>query len=64
MNYVDLISSVGFPITCVVGMAWYINKLTGEFQKTVISISERHNKEVTELKVAIDNLAEKISEVK
>ena len=41
---VQIINTVGFPIACVVGMAWYIR----EQQKT-------HKEEVKELASAVSN---------
>lgn len=41
---VQIINTVGFPIACVIGMAWYIN----EQQKT-------HKEEVKELSSAVSN---------
>jgi hypothetical protein len=60
MDYVEMISQLGFPIVCVLGLAWYVNKMTSDFQKTVIEMYTKHYDEVSELKDAINNLALKL----
>ena len=44
MDIVDLISNLGFPITCVIGLGYYVRELTNQ-----------HREEVKELSKAIDN---------
>ena len=44
MDIVDLISNLGFPFTCVIGLGYYVRELTNQ-----------HREEVKELSKAIDN---------
>lgn len=44
MDIVDLISNLGFPIACVIGLGYYVRELTNQ-----------HREEVKELSKAIDN---------
>ena len=64
MNYIDMISSVGFPIVCVFGLGFYVNKITAEFQQTIREMTLNHATETTELKEAINNLAIEIKSLK
>ena len=60
MNYVEIISNYGFPIACVVCLAWYVNKITQDFRGTIEIMSNQHRDEVQKLADSIDKLAEKI----
>jgi hypothetical protein len=44
MEIVDIISNVGFPIACVIGLAYYVRE-----------INNQHKTEVDDLRTAIEN---------
>ena len=44
MDITEIISNLGFPIACVVGLGYYVRELTNQ-----------HREEVKELSKAIDN---------
>lgn len=44
MDIVSMISNLGFPIACVIGLALYVRELTSQ-----------HKNEVDELRTAIEN---------
>jgi len=46
---VTLIQTIGFPIVCVIGLAWYVKYVTDENRKTVSDLMSKHKEEVEEL---------------
>lgn len=44
MDITEIISNLGFPIACVIGLGYYVRELTNQ-----------HREEVKELSKAIDN---------
>lgn len=52
MDVVNIITSVGFPIACCIGMAWYILKR-----------DDKHAKEVENLRKSIDNNTKVMTEL-
>lgn len=49
--WTQLISSLGFPIACCIGMAWYVNKKDKEARAD----REESNKTINSLRDAITN---------
>ncbi len=52
VDVVNIITSVGFPIACCIGMAWYILKR-----------DDKHAKEVENLRKSIDNNTKVMTEL-
>lgn len=46
---VTLIQTIGFPIVCVIALAWYVKYVTDENRKTVSDLMDKHKEEVEEL---------------
>lgn len=38
----QLISTIGFPIVCVIGMAWYIYETNKSQREDIKSLNEQH----------------------
>ena len=49
------ISTVGFPIICVLCMAWYVKYITDKNREEVSKLNEQHKQEMTEVTTAIIN---------
>lgn len=49
------ISQVGFPIVCVIAMAWYVKYITDENREEINRINEKHDTEMKEITTAINN---------
>lgn len=58
-NYVQLISSLGFPIIACIYMALYVKEQTKSNREDVKELNEQHSKEMTvfkdEIKEALNN---------
>ena len=49
------ISTVGFPIICVLCMAWYVKYITDKNREEVSKLNEQHKQEMAEVTTAINN---------
>ena len=49
------ISQVGFPIVCVIAMAWYVKYITDKNREEINRINEKHATEMKEITTAINN---------
>lgn len=49
------ISQVGFPIVCVIAMAWYVKYITDKNREEINRINEKHGTEMKEITTAINN---------
>lgn len=49
------ISQVGFPIVCVIAMAWYVKYITDKNREEINKINEKHATEMKEITTAINN---------
>lgn len=49
------ISQVGFPIVCVIAMAWYVKYITDKNREEINRIHEKHDTEMKEITTAINN---------
>ena len=59
MNWVELISTVGFPIVACFVLALYVKYKDDKHRQTILTLQENHKSEMieykTEIKTAIDN---------
>lgn len=55
MDWIELISNVGFPIVLCGVMAFFIKYLIDKYTTIINNINEAHKKEVNEVKTAIEN---------
>lgn len=55
MDWIELISNVGFPIVLCGVMAFFIKYLVDKYTTIINDINEEHKKEVNELMIAIEN---------
>ena len=49
INIMDAITNVGFPIVCVLAMAWYVKYKTDKYDTMIAEITTHHHEEVKEL---------------
>lgn len=49
------ISTVGFPIVCVIFMAIYVKYITDKNREEISRLNEQHRQEMTEVTQAINN---------
>lgn len=59
----SLITSVGFPIVCCLGLAWYVKYITDKHEKEIETISKSHEKQTNDLKKSFDKNTEVLSEL-
>lgn len=52
---IQLISSVGFPIVCCLGMGWYVKKQTDNYREDVDHLTQEHKDEMTRVTDALNN---------
>lgn len=55
MDWVELISNVGFPIVLCGVMAFFIKYLIDKYTTIINNLNDEHKKEINELKIAIEN---------
>lgn len=55
MDWIELISNVGFPIVLCGVMAFFIKYLIDKYTTIINNLNEGHKKEINELKIAIEN---------
>lgn len=51
----QLISTIGFPIVCVIGMAWYIYETNKAQREDIKSLNEQHKQEMNQVVEALNN---------
>ena len=49
------ISTVGFPIVCCLGMAWYVKYTTDKNREEVTKLNEQHQEEISQVTTALNN---------
>lgn len=50
-----IISSLGFPIVCCLGLGWWIKTITENFNKQLEDTRKDHKEEIQSLKASLDN---------
>lgn len=55
VEIVQIISTVGFPITMCGGMAYFVKYITDEHRKEVSTLNEQHSEEIKKISEAINN---------
>ena len=63
MDFTTLIANLGFPIVCVIGLAWYVKYVTDKHEKEINNLRESFEKTNTELKNALDNNTRALTEI-
>lgn len=51
----QLISTIGFPIVCVIGMAWYIYETNKSQREDIKALNEQHKQEMNQVVEALNN---------
>lgn len=49
------ISTVGFPIVCCLGMAWYVKYSSDKNRDEVTKLNEEHKEEIGQVTTALNN---------
>lgn len=55
MDWVQLISSVGFPIVACLGMGWYVKYQTDNYRSEVKDMQKEHKDEIGKITEALQN---------
>lgn len=55
MDWVQLISSVGFPIVACLGMGWYVKYQTDNYRSEVKDMQKEHKEEIGKITEALQN---------
>lgn len=50
-----IISSLGFPIVCCIGLGWWIKTITENFNSQLEAQRNEHKEEIKALKDSLDN---------
>lgn len=58
MDWVQLISSVGFPIVACLGMGWYVKYQTDNYRQEVKEMQKEHKEEIGKMSEALNNNTE------
>ena len=54
-DVVQLISTLGFPIVCCLGLAWYVKYQTDNNAKEVKEMRQEHQDEINKVTEALNN---------
>lgn len=60
VDWVQLISSVGFPIVACFGMGWYVKYQTDSYKEEVKEMRNEHKEEIGKMSSALDKNTEAI----
>ena len=70
MDIIQIISTLGFPIACCLGLGWYVKMQTDNYRNDVKDIQREHKEETKQMTDALNNntlalqhLAEKIEQL-
>lgn len=55
MDWVSMITTVGFPIVACIAMGWYVKYTTDMHEKSRKEEQEKHSEEVTRMTEALNN---------
>lgn len=55
MDWIQLVSTLGFPIVMCGAMAWYVKYSTDESNKRIDALNDTHKTEVNSIKDALNN---------
>ena len=63
MDIVNIISNVGFPIACVIGLGWYVKYVTDKHEHEIKDLRESQEKTNAENRQALENNTRAIQEL-
>lgn len=55
MDWIQIVSTLGFPIVMCGAMAWYVKYITDQNNLRIDNLNKTHNEEVTSIKDALNN---------
>lgn len=55
-EFVQIISTIGFPIACCLGMAWFFKYITDKDREERLKLSDQHNAEMKDVTLALHNI--------
>jgi len=55
MDWLQLVSTLGFPIVMCGVMSWYVKYSTDESNKRIDALNDNHKEEVSSIKEALNN---------
>lgn len=63
MDWVQLISSVGFPIVACLGMGWYVKYQTDNYRQEVKDMQKEHKEEIGKITEALNNNTQAVTKL-
>lgn len=63
MDWLNLITSVGFPIVACGAMACYVKDLTSKHREEVKELNAEHRAEMKEMTIAVENNTQAINQL-
>lgn len=54
-SFIQLVSTLGFPIVCCGAAGWYIKYITDKNREQINKIMEQHQSEIKEITTALNN---------
>lgn len=55
MDWIQMISTLGFPIVACIGLGWYVKYQTDENNKRVDKMQDEHKEEIQKVTEALNN---------
>ena len=55
MDIIQIISTLGFPIACCLGLGWYVKTQTDNYRNDVKDIQREHKEETKQMTDALNN---------
>lgn len=61
-TFASIVSNIGFPIACVIGLGWYIKYITDKHSKETELLVSKHESEVTKLQESHEKQTKELKE--
>lgn len=61
-TFASIVSNIGFPIACVIGLGWYVKYITDKHSKEMQTIMDKHETEVDKLRESHEKQTKELKE--
>jgi hypothetical protein len=58
----SIVSNLGFPIACVIGLGWYVKYISDKHSNEMTSIMDKHEKEIDKLRDSHEKQTKELKE--
>lgn len=61
-TFASIVSNIGFPIACVIGLGWYVKYITDKHSKETELLVSKHESEITKLQESHEKQTKELKE--